>query len=273
MVRRGRKKAKSFDKPIGIALVVAGLVALGGLGAGAYWLKKSKPVLDAETGCPVSGPAVIHVVLFDQTDPISGQQSLQVRQRIDKHKGDASFGYRFDLYTFDGDAKNILRPVLQICSPGKPEEANELIANPQLLKRRYDERFAAVLDRTVNSLLREQRRETSPLIESLKAATISSFGAIQDTQVRLHITIVSDLIQHTANYSHFRTAPDFPQLARTIGWPTIAPQLKGAEVDVLYILRPEAKRSGKSIQDRGHQLFWEQLIRASNGVLARVDPI
>jgi hypothetical protein len=96
---------------------------------------------------------------------------------------------------------------------------------------------------------------------------------VQGKDVRLRVTIVSDLIQHTTNNSHFKAVPDFPQLSRTITWSTIAPQLKGAEVDVLYILRPEAKRAGKAIQDRGHQLFWEQLIQASNGTLLRVDPI
>jgi hypothetical protein len=57
---------------------------------------------------------------------------------------------------------------------GRPEEASELIANFQLEKKRYEERFVAVLDRTVSEILREQRRDTSPLIESLKAAALSS---------------------------------------------------------------------------------------------------
>lgn len=273
MVRRNKRRAKLFDKIVGIALAAVGVVILGMLGAGAYWLKKTKPVLDPQTGCPMQGPIVIHAILFDQTDPISPQQGQQVKQRIERYKSEASFGYRFDLYTFTGDTKNVLKPVLQLCSPGRPEEANELIANPQLEKKRYEERFAAVLDRTVVELLREQRRDTSPLIESLKAAAVSSFGPVQPHDVRLRMTVVSDLIQHSANYSHFKSPSDFSQLSRTITWSTIAPQLKGAELDVLYILRPEAKRSGKPIQDRGHQLFWEQLIEAANGTLLRVDPI
>jgi hypothetical protein len=273
MARRSKRKAKSLDKVAGIALALLGVAVLGALGAGAYWLKKSKPVLDAQTGCPVQGPTFVHMVLFDQTDPISPQQGQQVKQRIERYKSEASFGYRFDLYTFDGDTKNVLKPVLQLCSPGRPDEANELIANPQLEKKRYEERFAAVLDRTVGELLREQRREMSPLIESLKASAVSSFGAVQGKDVRLRVTIVSDLIQHSPNNSHFKAVPDFAQLSRTMTWSTIAPQLKGAEVDILYLLRPEAKRVGKPIQDRGHQLFWEQLIQAANGTLLRVDPI
>jgi hypothetical protein len=267
-----RRNAQKNDRRNGILLVLLALVLGCGLLGGYWWVRKSKIPLD-EANCPVAGPNAVHVIIFDQSDPISGQQSQQIRQRIQALKATAAFGLRFDIYTLDGDAKNALNPVLRVCSPGKPEEANELIENPELIRRKYEEKFSSVLDRTIDQLLVPSVRKSSPIIESMKAAGITSFGPLDSTKTPLYLTLISDMIQHSDAYSNFRTDPSFVELSRNSTWPLVRPNLKGALVDVLYLLRPEARRQGKVIQNRGHELFWEQLIKASNGVPETFVPI
>lgn len=87
------------------------------------------------------------------------------------------------------------------------------------------------------------------------------------------MTLVSDMVQHTNLNSHFKAEPNFNQLSKLQAWATLQPNLKGADVDVLYLLRPSATRGGAQIQNRGHMLFWEQLIAAGGGRIAVMQPL
>jgi hypothetical protein len=81
------------------------------------------------------------------------------------------------------------------------------------------------------------------------------------------------MVQHSAQYSQFKSDSNFQQLARTGGWAALRPNLKGADVEILYLLRPSAKRANAPIQSRGHQVFWEQLVQDGNGILTKFEPI
>ena len=270
--RRGRSRGLS-DGMTGLLLGLAGVILIGALGGGYWFVRSSRAVLDAETNCPKSGPSGIHVILFDRSDPISEQQAQRIRQAIDKFKNDAAFGSRFDLYTFQGDTQHALQPKLRICALGKPSDANAMIENPEFVRRRYDTKFSSVLDQTVAELLRGSQEKNSPIIESLRAAAISSFGPVDPGQIPLRLTMISDMVQNTPLANQFQAEPNFQQLSKTAAWPTLQPQLKGASVDVMYLLRLTALRRGTPIQTRGHQLFWEQLISASGGHVLSIDPL
>ncbi|MCP9629467.1 hypothetical protein NML43_20445 [Rhodopseudomonas palustris] len=230
-------------------------------------------MLDPETNCAKSGPSGIHAILIDRSDPISEQQAQRIRQTIDKLKNDATFGLRFDIYTFQGDTTHALKPKLQICALGKPSDANEWVENLELVRRRYETKFANVLDQTISDLLNASSQSNSPIIESLRGAAISSFGSIQSGQIPLRVTMISDMIQNTPQFNQFQAEADFQKLSRSVAWPTLQPQLKGAHVDILYLLRLSAQRNGKPIQNRGHQAFWEQLIASSGGRVTNIDPL
>jgi hypothetical protein len=263
------KKAGRADKAIGLLLAGVGIVLIAGLAAVA-WTVAHKAPLDPETNCPREGPSAVHMILIDQSDPITGLQAQRIRQEMTRLKTGAKPGTRFDIYTFQGDTSAELRPVLSVCAP--KHDANELIENPERVRKRYEERFSAVLDKTVDELLGVSERPSSPIVESLRAAAQTSFGLLDAGQVPLRVMLVSDMVQNTADVSHFRSEPSFDQLARNAKWPTLRPVLKGAEVQVLYLLRPSALRGGKPIQNAGHQLFWERLIAASGGRLTSIEP-
>lgn len=261
------------DGAKGALFGLSGVILIGALIGGYLYVKQSRPQLDAETNCPKSGPTAVHVLLFDRSDPISDQQAQRVRQAIEKFKDAASFGLRFDVYTFEGATRSELQPKLRICALGKAGDANQWIENPELVKRRYETKFTTVLDQTVSELLRGSKESISPVIESLRAAAISSFGSLDRGQIPLRITMISDMVQHTPLYSQFQLEPNFQQLSRMPAWATLQPQLKGADVDILYLLRLSAVRKGAPIQSRGHQQFWEQLILGSGGRPVSIDPV
>ena len=267
--RRRQSRGGLPDAVTGALFGALALLIIAGIGGGYFYLKRTRPVLDAESNCPSTGPTAIHAILFDRSDPISDQQAQRIRQVITKYKDSASSGVRFDLYTFNGDTSHVLAPKLQVCAVGK--DANELIENPERIRQRYEKKFSAVLDQTVGELLRGAKESTSPIIESLRAAAITSFGAVDAGQLPLHVTLISDMVQNTNLYSNFQTEPNFQQLSRSSAWPVLQPQLKGAEVDIIYLLRLSAMRRGVRIQNAGHQAFWEQLIAASGGRTMSID--
>lgn len=102
MARRSRRSKGISDGARGLLLALLGLGLIGAFGIGFWWVKATRPTLDAEN-CPAAGPTGIHVILFDRSDPISDQQGQRIRQAIERYRQDAAFGVRFDLYTFQGD--------------------------------------------------------------------------------------------------------------------------------------------------------------------------
>ena len=72
---RGRRaRRERGDKAIGVLLGITGIVLIGALAGGAWWLRKVKEPLDADN-CPRSGPKAVHVIMIDRSDPITGQQA------------------------------------------------------------------------------------------------------------------------------------------------------------------------------------------------------
>jgi hypothetical protein len=273
MKRRDRsRRKKRLDYFAGAALMVIGLFGLGALAGAAWWLKATEVEIDESTNCPKGGPRSVHLLIFDRTDPVSAQQAQRIEQYVTRLMKDAGAGQRFDLYTVEGDTQQVLRAVLEICSPGQGKDASEITQNPAHIQQRFETKFVDVLQRTVNELLQASKRPTSPIIESMRAASISSFGPL-DTRVPLHLTIVSDMVQHSPLLSHFKTAPNFKELSRSEAWRALQPDLRRADVDILYLLRPTALRAGVPVQTRGHQLFWEDLIPAANGRIMSIQPI
>jgi hypothetical protein len=270
------------DATAGALLTVFGLALILALGGTVWWIRSTRVALDPQTNCPTEGPRAVHVVIFDRSDPVSPQQRQRIRQVIDKLKSEAPFGYRFDIYTFEGDAKNVLEPIRVVCSPGPPWKANWLIENPGIVLRNYEERFASVLDQAIDPLLKASVQPISPIIESLHAAAISSFGPLKESslgrlrepseaaprqsrKVPLRVTLFSDMIQNTAFYSQIRSDWDFDKLSKLPEWSSVQPDFNGADVEIFYLLRAQRGPGGRLVQSRSHQAFWEVLIAASNG--------
>jgi hypothetical protein len=269
-----KKSKKRMDVFLGILLTIVGVVALAALAGGAWWVKTRTVEIDEATNCPKDGPRAVHVLLFDQTDPISEQQALQVKQHVRLLADGAIPGQQFLLYTIEGDSQKLLNPVRQICSPGKGKDANIIYENPDQIQDRFDHRFIEILEKSIGDLLRATSKQNSPIIESVRAAAISSFGSFQQSNERpATMTIISDMVQHSPLYSHFQSVPNFRDLSRSPTWRSLQPDLRGSKVEILYLLRPNAVRGGKPIQNRGHQLFWEELISASNGRPGSIAPI
>src|SRR5712671_4289133 len=166
MARRSRsERDKRIDVGTGILLAAVGVVVLGLLVGALWWVKTTTVILNEATNCPEAAPRAVHAIIIDRTDPIQPQQAQRIRQKLKDFMESAPFAKRFDIYTVEGNGRDVLTPILGICSPNRPEEANILIENPDFIRDRYEKRFIAVLEKTIDDLLRVSTRDTSPIIE------------------------------------------------------------------------------------------------------------
>jgi hypothetical protein len=261
MARR-RRQRRDWDKARGLLLAAIGLLLIAGLGGAWYWATSKKVALDVATNCPVSGPTAIHAIVIDRSDPITPLQGQQVRQIVDRYVKAAKIGERFDLFVANSDAVNVLTPVASVCSPGRRDQANELYQNPDMIQRQFEEKFVNVLRSNLDRLLSASTSDSSPILESIRAVAVASFGNVDAGSIPLELTIVSDFVQHSPANSHFRGETSFDELARKAAWRPLQVNLKGAKVHMLYLAR-DVKRNGQPIQNSLHQLFWEKVFRAN----------
>jgi hypothetical protein len=257
----------------GTLLAVIGIAILGSL-AGVWWWTTSHHVeLDAKN-CPVKGPTAVTAVLIDRSDPITPLQQQEIRQRLLALVQKANPGVRFDLYVAEGDGVNTLTPKVSVCSPGRGDTANSLYQNPAMIQKAFDERFLRVVQGELENLMKPSSSANSPILESIKTVSIMSFGGLEKGSLPLSLMVVSDMVQNSAANSHFRGETSFKELERRPQWRGLQANLTGVDVTVLYLLRSgQVTPSGRPIQNRGHQFFWEQAIQASGGRVVSMESL
>jgi len=118
----------------------------------------------------------VHAIIFDRTDPISPQQGQRIHQKMTDLRERAPFGKRFDIYTVEGDTKNVLTPVRTICSPNRPEDANVIYEDPEAIKQKYEEGFVAVLEKTIDQrgAFKQLKKELTASVESKTGENFAS---------------------------------------------------------------------------------------------------
>jgi hypothetical protein len=256
--RRGGRRSDRSNLWAGLALAAA--VALVGLYFGAsFWAREQRVEIDEASLCPKSGPTAVTAVLVDRSDPLSPQQAQRVRQVLERIVEEASVGGRVALYVAEADAFAALSPVLALCNPGS--EANPLYQNPKKIRARYEDGFKARFEAVRGALLEPARRQSSPVMESIKAVCIDAFGKAP-AGVPLRLVVVSDLLQHSPITSHYRER-NFEAVFKDGRLAGVLVDCKGAEVDILYVLRL-GKDGRPTVQTRDHQRFWDLYFQRLN---------
>ena len=139
--------------------------------------------------------------------------------------------------------------------------------NPKRIHDLYVAKFRQPLDEALRLLMTPSPSQNSPIMESIKAVCVASFGGIpRDTPARL--TIASDMIQYSKILDHYKQR-DFDVFAKTPAYNEVLADCHRAGVDVLYFTRPRDSR----VQDRRHQLFWEKFFDRDNSSLNRMETI
>lgn len=264
--RRGSRRGGAGGDGWKIALgAVLALIAFGGLGAVAWFSATvaPPPTLDAETLCPAGGPAAVTVVLLDVSDDLPEPARLQVRTRLlDLADAMPTHGLLELRVLSPDDAAG--RVLFSRCNPGTGEGLSSLTANPEAVRRTWDEGFRQPLTALLEAGLPAAPADTSPIMRAIQRAALDHFDGQAAAAREKRLVVVSDMLENTPAYSQYAGDLTFTRFAATPAFQDLRTDLAGAAVTVLYVQR----RPGAAPFDTGaHIAFWNTWVETMRGRL------
>lgn len=232
---RGRSGGIKRDTLIGIGLIIlVATIIVGGFVA-MHQQRVAIAALDPQTYCPKKGPAAVHSVLIDRTDPLSDLQREALRKDILHWAEQVPKYAAFRIYEV-GVGGALLNPIVDVCNPGDGSDASSLNSNPQFLKRRYREKFLRPVEAMFNNMKGDTEQKTSPIMQGVQAISIHDFGETGPRGDNVLI-IVSDLLQNGPTFSLYKSVPDAPAFSQSGIGRTFHVDLSGVTVSIYLINR------------------------------------
>ena len=272
-VRRRRKKRKDLLGIIGIISIFA----IGGVSF--YFLNSINDPLD-NYGCSIkNGPNAVTTIIFDKSETYTNDQVTDIKSSFNSwlsgnepatkdrpiNLEQFAVGNLIQLFVTDQDSLNLaegLTPVAQLCVPKDFKDANIYFENPSFLERRQNQ-FISKFNNAIDSLL-EEAEGKSPILETLiRISNSESFQMYSDKP--RNMLIVSDMLQNSDKYSHYRTnqGPSWEvfeeKMSDTI---YVNVRFNKLKVQVFYATR-QSERDRK-LQQRPLVEFWKNFFKNSN---------
>lgn len=262
MSRRGR--GAGGRNALGVILIIAALVVLGGLGAAAFMMRP--PPTDAETLCRTDAPLAAHtIILIDATDRLEPRHRRKLRAVLAQERERLSQYDRLTIMRL-----NVRRPqeptiLFSKCLPRPPEQTNPLFENARINQQRWDEGFADALDAALRSASSSGPARASPIIAGLRAvAADPDFGAEIPTR---RLVLASDLLEHDPEgFSLYVSEADYA-LWRAQS-PAGAPDFARVTLRIVPLDRPDHAQHQAEALDR----FWPAFFDAADVQTVSIDP-
>lgn len=228
---RSREKGPWFWRGmIGAMLAsVFGLFALAAFSA--------NPAIMPDTGCRMDRKDPAHtVVMIDQSDPFNPNDLGWVSEFIDSEARTLPRFGRLTVVTPNSDDPYDARIVYSHCSPGSAEHANPLLQNPRMIEDTWRETFYEPLSAEIEKALMDKRQPSSPLFEAVYS--IADRADFQASRGDRRIILISDLMQHSGEFSFYRTGTDRDIFAKTRLADQV-PEMQGVEIVARVVPRQE----------------------------------
>lgn len=218
--------------------------------------------------CPVDGPVAYTIVLIDATDEFSPIQKADLRRYFNELKDAVPKHSQIAIYApQEMTQEKLLTPALKICNPGDAQGVSGLAQNPAQIQRRYEKDFLEKLDAVLGQSLSASGANSSPVMEMIQAVAVDALPVHSSEPKRL--IVVSDMLQNTEWYSHYRDSMDFETVKKNSSFQHVYVDLTGVHIDVLYVGRVGYEH----LQTNGHGIFWDQYFQYMNGVLQSISRI
>jgi hypothetical protein len=261
--RRRQQKADTKGK---IILGITVILTIVFIYAGVY-LYEPPIKRDDKTACRLDGYVSEEtVVVIDATDDFNETQALRVKKEISNMLSDSVLDERFSLYVIDEKA-GLENKKFTVCNPGDGAGKSELTYNKRRLKKQGESKFYDRFANSVDELIGNNTASQSPILEMIKLVSINTFLDSKAQSKRL--VIVSDMLHHTSELSHYKKNIDYDSFQKTPYAAKMQSILDDVEVSILYILRP----SNLNVQNRGHIEFWNRHVQSSNGFVSTVKTV
>jgi hypothetical protein len=262
--RRQKEQGLGWSGLGGLLLLVLAL-ASGGALAYFYFSTPARPVLDAQTLCPVTGPQGITVVLVDTSDDLTETTRREVLGQLDDMITTLPPYYRLDIRVLD-IAGLRSRSLFSKCNPGDGAGLSEWTDNPRIARLRWIEDFRKPAAQAVYSSIAAAKANSSPIMAAIQDIAIDQFSSVASRDVRKTLYVISDMIEHTRDYSQYPRAGDlsFQRYKQSPAYLKFRTDLHGATVIVRYVTR---QVGGQPVVDgTKHMEFWKAWIEDNRGI-------
>ncbi|MGR9107730.1 MAG: hypothetical protein ACU843_12435 [Gammaproteobacteria bacterium] len=263
-----KRRNKSSKQRLGILYTgLAVLIVTALIGARAV-LQSNRVATDPKTLCPLAGSAKYVAIVFDKTDTYNPIQQQFLKRFFSRLKSELPTGARVSLFVIRERNENRIQPEFVVCNPPSGEDASYWTANPKALRKRWKEGFEQPLDQAIESFMRPSSAQNSPIFEMLQIVALSAFPPGSEDTEKLLI-IVSDMLQHTAEWSHYRGELDVKSLLESPYYQQIRTDLHDTEVRILYVRRDGAE----ALQTKAHAYFWADYLQSINARVTLIEKI
>lgn len=228
---RTRDKGPWFWRSmIGVMLAsVFGLFALAAFMA--------PPTTVAETGCRMDRKDPAHtVLLIDQSDPFNPNDLGWVTEFVDSEARTLPRFGRLTVVTPNSADPYEARVVYSHCSPGSAEHANAFLQNPRMIEDTWRETFYEPMAKEIETALMDDRQPSSPLFEAVYS--VADRADFQASRGDRRIILISDLMQHSDEFSMYRTGTDKEAFEATKLADQV-PDMDGVEIVARIVPRQE----------------------------------
>lgn len=269
--RRGKRTGIGGleQKTKAIFLLIAAGLLLAILGYYNFTASAENSRIDKETYCLKEAPEEITVVLIDHTDRISAVQRASLEQRLWDIAREIPKNSEIRVFAVDKVTDKVLAPEISLCNPGSENDVNELTGNKTLAHMHYEERFREPLRQILDRIFNSDTASQSPIMEAIQSVTVTSFIGTKNQNARKKLILVSDLLEHTDSFSHYRGIEDFEAYAKTSHWRTVKSDLDNVDVEIFFLRRDGADR----LQTTDLRSFWIQFFENQGAVVSRFIPI
>lgn len=221
---------------------------------------------DKESLCPVSGAKSVTVILIDQTDAFSTIQRGDIRSQLVDVRDEVEQHGAITIYLVGDPNEQTLMPVFTICNPGTEEEINKFKESVIQARKRWHNRFAARLDRELDTTLAPHSADFSPILESVQSISITEFSGRSNNRRKKRLIIISDFLQRSRMHSQYKSIVGFDRFRRTDNFQKLKADLRDVSVEMLYLRRTTAN----SVQGSDHKRFWKQYFESQGASVTRI---
>lgn len=264
--RRPRQRKAGGLGWAGFGGILLLLLAISSGGALAYFYLSTpaRPVLDAQSLCPVSGPQGVTVVLVDTSDDLPETTRREVLSELDDMITTLPPLYRLDIRVLD-IAGGRSRSLFSKCNPGDGASLSEWTDNPRIARLRWIEDFRKPAAEAVKHSIAAAKATSSPIMAAIQDIAIDQFTSAASQNARKTLYVISDMIEHTRDYSQYSRAGDlsFQRYKQSPAYLKYRTDLHGATVILRYVTR---QTNGQPLLDGPkHIEFWKAWIEDNRG--------
>jgi hypothetical protein len=271
MSKKNKKyKRKNNKNVFGIFLMFIVFAIIISLIAYYRHQSSSNKKINQSTYCPVDGNSSITVILIDGTDKLNPIQQASLRNELQKVRDEIPKNGKLEIYLVNNTKEHVLKPILNICNPGRGAEANEYYQNPKLIERKWEENFNQPLTKILLSLSEIRESKESPIFESIQSIAVSTFNHPDNQYAQQRrLIIASDMLQHTNQFDLYHKKYEFPQEKDIHNFKKVLADLRNVDIDILLF----QQMSNKNTQGKQFIKFWNDYFNHQHATINRIYAI